>query len=557
MASTSSTGKRGHLKCLNAEGLLAKKMLGDAVDVTLDEIWTDAAKKVEGKTSATLSCHCSAQYVYFPNKDGKEMEVFLEDFAELFVEYGELLEWCFLNCCNGSNLAREILEKWRFKWGPDKPPPSIIYWKVDIVPDNYACEIGAYISWKIKLGSKFSSLASDTKEYCRSGGAKWKDPIGGEIIRCILPDVIENKRKEAHNNADSSQKRANAAPKTTEDNEAPKNSAPDLQHYPSYSDGNSFEISPEGDETSVSSLTSVSSEDTTPSVEVTNAPRNSASNTASGDEPAPKIKRKVGRPRKVPNDSAVRSEQASKKRRFYNVDPDTATQRKPQVAPKATEENNKRGPGRPAGSKNKAKKAKTQELPKGPKKKKRRMDNGDSDTFIQRNSERDIARSDPDQIPLTYTSFGGPASYTRNKSAPKNRGPGRPLGSKNKTNRSTDATEQVPVKKKQGPGQPKRGPGRPKGSRKKVNASTRTGENLWTTDGVDGWKYSCDRPGCSYGTNHCKDDLRRHKANEHDIGVIWHHCGQVGCDYKAKEKGNLKVHKRNVHKFFCVECTEE
>ncbi|GMI08346.1 hypothetical protein TrVE_jg1921 [Triparma verrucosa] len=89
----------------------------------------------------------------------------------------------------------------------------------------------------------------------------------------------------------------------------------------------------------------------------------------------------------------------------------------------------------------------------------------------------------------------------------------------------------------------KRGPGRPRGSKNKAN-----------TDGQSDVWHRCDQDGCDYKTKR-KDDLRRHKANVHDIGVQWHFCDQ--CDYKAKEKGNLKVHKRNVHGITAPKMAEE
>ena len=42
-------------------------------------------------------------------------------------------------------------------------------------------------------------------------------------------------------------------------------------------------------------------------------------------------------------------------------------------------------------------------------------------------------------------------------------------------------------------------------------------------------------------------NLKRHKADVHDIGVKWHPCDVEGCDYKSKRVGNLKKHKEYVH----------
>ena len=41
--------------------------------------------------------------------------------------------------------------------------------------------------------------------------------------------------------------------------------------------------------------------------------------------------------------------------------------------------------------------------------------------------------------------------------------------------------------------------------------------------------------------------LGSHRANRHDIGVVWHHCKYPGCVFKAKKAGNLKQHERCKH----------
>ena len=42
-----------------------------------------------------------------------------------------------------------------------------------------------------------------------------------------------------------------------------------------------------------------------------------------------------------------------------------------------------------------------------------------------------------------------------------------------------------------------------------------------------------------------KDHLKRHKASVHDIGVVWHNCEH--CNYKAKRYEHIKTHKAAVH----------
>ena len=33
----------------------------------------------------------------------------------------------------------------------------------------------------------------------------------------------------------------------------------------------------------------------------------------------------------------------------------------------------------------------------------------------------------------------------------------------------------------------------------------------------------------------------------HDIGVTWHHCSEIGCDYKSKNASNLTRHLQGLH----------
>ena len=40
-------------------------------------------------------------------------------------------------------------------------------------------------------------------------------------------------------------------------------------------------------------------------------------------------------------------------------------------------------------------------------------------------------------------------------------------------------------------------------------------------------------------------DLKRHRADVHDIDVVWHYCDL--CDHKCKQKGNLKTHRASAH----------
>ena len=55
-------------------------------------------------------------------------------------------------------------------------------------------------------------------------------------------------------------------------------------------------------------------------------------------------------------------------------------------------------------------------------------------------------------------------------------------------------------------------------------------------------KYECEHCGKEFKR---KDHLKKHMANKHDIGVVWHNCEH--CNYKAKSAGNLKKHMANKH----------
>ena len=41
--------------------------------------------------------------------------------------------------------------------------------------------------------------------------------------------------------------------------------------------------------------------------------------------------------------------------------------------------------------------------------------------------------------------------------------------------------------------------------------------------------------------------MKNRKAAQHGINVVWFSCDQDNCDYKAKQAGNLKKHKRHIH----------
>jgi len=54
----------------------------------------------------------------------------------------------------------------------------------------------------------------------------------------------------------------------------------------------------------------------------------------------------------------------------------------------------------------------------------------------------------------------------------------------------------------------------------------------------------CDYSGCEHRAK-LSCNITTHKANKHNIGVLWKQCAH--CDYKAKSNGQITTHKANVH----------
>ena len=65
--------------------------------------------------------------------------------------------------------------------------------------------------------------------------------------------------------------------------------------------------------------------------------------------------------------------------------------------------------------------------------------------------------------------------------------------------------------------------------------------------------YKCDQPGFSYETKRA-NNLKRHKANIHNIGVTWHRCDQPGCSYEAKNTDSYpkKFSKIEAYAGYCL-----
>lgn len=56
--------------------------------------------------------------------------------------------------------------------------------------------------------------------------------------------------------------------------------------------------------------------------------------------------------------------------------------------------------------------------------------------------------------------------------------------------------------------------------------------------------YYCDQPGCTFKTKY-KANLKAHRANIHDIDVVWHSCSY--CSYVSKTRCNLARHTKRWH----------
>ena len=67
-------------------------------------------------------------------------------------------------------------------------------------------------------------------------------------------------------------------------------------------------------------------------------------------------------------------------------------------------------------------------------------------------------------------------------------------------------------------------------------------------DGIDVLYFHCDQPGCHYKAKQ-KCDYTQHQRLVHEIGenIPWFFCDQMECTYKTKRKGDLKIHQRLVH----------
>ena len=64
---------------------------------------------------------------------------------------------------------------------------------------------------------------------------------------------------------------------------------------------------------------------------------------------------------------------------------------------------------------------------------------------------------------------------------------------------------------------------------------------------IDITYFICEEKGCEYKAKEA-GNLRKHRANIHDIDVLYYPCKVEGCNYEGKTSSNTKTHMRNVHK---------
>ena len=50
-----------------------------------------------------------------------------------------------------------------------------------------------------------------------------------------------------------------------------------------------------------------------------------------------------------------------------------------------------------------------------------------------------------------------------------------------------------------------------------------------------------------YRTKRGSSKLKQHEAAIHSIDIVWHDCPELGCEYRATQKGNVKAHKADMH----------
>jgi len=58
--------------------------------------------------------------------------------------------------------------------------------------------------------------------------------------------------------------------------------------------------------------------------------------------------------------------------------------------------------------------------------------------------------------------------------------------------------------------------------------------------------HACPHVGCKYRAK-VKSAIKQHRADVHDIGVVWHPCPMPDCGHMSKRESHIKQHLANVH----------
>ena len=80
----------------------------------------------------------------------------------------------------------------------------------------------------------------------------------------------------------------------------------------------------------------------------------------------------------------------------------------------------------------------------------------------------------------------------------------------------------------------------------------RTKHSVTLTQNIDVVWRDCLELGCEFRTKQ-KGNLKVHRADVHDIGLTWLDCPEPNCSYKAKQKSSIKVHGVGVTWHACTE----
>ena len=83
-------------------------------------------------------------------------------------------------------------------------------------------------------------------------------------------------------------------------------------------------------------------------------------------------------------------------------------------------------------------------------------------------------------------------------------------------------------------------------SKENTNKKRKVGSDFSKIENEDEKMLKCGEEGCSYESK-WKGNIKKHRANVHKEDENMLKCGEEGCSYESKWKGNLKKHRANVH----------